>query len=165
MRRLVILRHAAAEDKGAGQRDFDRRLTPAGRKDAATMGRWLARQGLRPDHVVSSPAPRALETALEACAALGVPAADVVQDAGVYEASAPFLLRRVGAAPAKASCVLLVGHNPGLEQLAVHLTGDEDLMRNGLAKAGAVVAELPDDWRDLGARTASSWRVADPDRL
>lgn len=165
MRQLVILRHAVAEEKGGGQRDYDRELTPRGRKDAAIMGRWLLRQDLVPDHVVTSPAPRALQTALGACEAMGIAARDVHQDAALYDIGALGLLHRLAALPATARRVLLVGHNPGLEALAVHLTGDAGLEGDGLAKAGIVVADLPDDWRELGARSGRNVRRADPGTL
>ncbi|MEK6975421.1 MAG: histidine phosphatase family protein [Candidatus Thermoplasmatota archaeon] len=161
MRQLILLRHATAQD-GHGKADFDRRLTEPGRVDAKRMGSWLVARGLCPDHAVSSPAPRALKTAHLACAQFGPPAPLVRTDAGLYGCEAPALLRKLAALPPASRCVLVVGHNPGLEQVALHLTGDEDLAARGLPTAGAVVAELPDDWNDLGARVASSWAVADP---
>lgn len=161
MRKLVLLRHASAED-GHGGPDFERALTDLGRREAQTMGRWLARQAIRPDRVVSSPAPRALDTAVLACRVLGI-ADEVVTDATLYDCAPTTLLRRLAHLDGKA--VLVVGHNPSLEQVALHLTGDEDLAVRGLAKAGVVVAELPDDWQDLGARVAATWTVAGPDSV
>lgn len=161
MRRLVILRHAQAED-GDGKRDFDRCLTAKGEAQATRMGGWLERHGIRPDHVVTSPAPRALDTARLACAELGIRLQDLRRDPQVYDASTPTLLRVLAGVPTDATCVLLVGHNPGLEDLAVHLTGDDDLRRTGLPKGGIVVADLPDDWRDLGAKVSDNWLRTDP---
>lgn len=159
MRRLVLLRHASAQGKAGGP-DFDRVLTPAGRDEARTMGRWLLREGLQPDRVVSSPAPRALETAILACQGIAVERDDIVTDPALYDCTPTTLLRRV--ATYAGTTVLVVGHNPSLESVAIHLTGDEDLARVGLTKAGAVAMDLPDDWDDLGAKAAKAWRRGDP---
>jgi phosphohistidine phosphatase len=159
MRKLVLLRHASAGD-GIGKPDFDRELTQEGRKEAQTMGRWLLRRSIHPDTVVSSPAPRALATAMLACEMISVDRDAIVTDPALYDCTPTTLLRRVARMPGRV--VLVVGHNPSLEQAALHLTGDEDLAVRGLARAGVVVMELPDDWDDLGAKTASSWIVADP---
>lgn len=164
MRQLLVLRHAEAED-GGRKADFDRILTARGRRDATRVGDWLAQAGLVPDHAVSSPAPRALETAHLVAKAVGLRAGDVRRDPAIYDAAPAALLRLLGTLPPSAVRVLLVGHNPGLEQLALHLCGDEDLERLGLAPAGLVVLDLPDDWGDLGAKTASAWRVLRPDDL
>lgn len=161
MRQLVLLRHATAED-AVGRDDFGRQLTARGRADAARMGRWLAHDGLVPDLVLASAAPRAAQTARLACEALGVPAASVHEEERLYGVGPAALLQRLAAVPASARRVLVVAHNPTLEQVAVHLTGDEDLQRRGLAKGAAVVADLPDDWGDLGAKCARRWVVADP---
>lgn len=161
MRKLVLLRHATAEE-GVGKPDFERALTDLGRAQAQTMGRWLARQALQPDTVVSSPAPRALDTAVLACRVLGI-ADEVVTDEAFYDCAPTTLLRRLARLGGKV--VLVVGHNPSLEQVALHLTGDEDLAVRGLARAGVVAVDLPDDWEDLGARVAKTWTVAGPESV
>lgn len=160
MRRLILLRHATAAPTPAGGADFDRELTAAGCDEARTMGRWLVREALQPDTVVSSPAPRALGTALLACQAIAVARDEVVTDAALYDCTPTTLLRRV--ATYAGAVVLVVAHNPALEQVALHLTGDEDLARLGLPRAGAVAMDLPDGWNDLGAKAAKAWRRADP---
>lgn len=164
MRQLVILRHATAQD-GVGMPDRGRELTAVGRREAARMGAWMLRQGLVPDHVLSSSAPRAAQTARLVCEAAGVPSAFVREEPRLYEAGPAAVLRLLAGVPPASKRVLLVGHNPTLEALAVHLTGDEDLARRGLPKAGVVAADLPDDWSDLGATCARTWIVADPHSL
>lgn len=162
MRQLVLLRHATAQDLPGG-RDVDRQLTSVGRDEARRAGRWLLRKGLVPDHVVTSAAPRAAQTARLACEALGLPATAVREDARLYQAGPAVVLRLLAGLPRSAVRVLLVGHNPTLEQVGLHLTGDEDLQARGLPKAGLVVADLPDDWDDLGAHGSPHWVVAGPD--
>src|SRR5688572_6672082 len=143
MRQLVLLRHATAGERGAPDEDFGRVLTQEGRIEAARMGGWLADERLKPDYVLSSSAARALETAKLACKELGIPLKNVHRDTELYTCAPAGLLRRLATLPADARRVLLVGHNPTWEQVALHLTGDEDLERMGLAKGGVVVCDLP----------------------
>ncbi len=163
MRGLVLLRHCAAEDHGV-IRDFDRMLTRDGREDAKRMGDWLIAQGWTPDIVVTSPAPRALETARIASGETHVKRGLVRPEPELWDAAPVTILRMLGQCEPLPR-VWFVGHNPGLEQVAIHLTGDKDLERRGLAKGGAVLMQLPDDWHDLGARSASAWSVADPSTI
>lgn len=158
-RDLVLLRHATAEERAAT--DFDRPLTARGRDEAAEVGSELARRSLVPGLVVASPAPRAWSTAELVCAQLRVPPERLRREPGLYDATPRGLLRLLGALPPVAR-VLVVGHNPTLEEVAVHLTGDEDLQEVGLPKAGVVAMALPDDWADLGARTATAWQRFGP---
>jgi phosphohistidine phosphatase len=120
---LLILRHAKSDwDSGAGA-DFDRPLTARGKHDAPKIGAWLRREGLVPDHVVSSPAQRARQTAVKACKALGIDKDQIAWDPAIYEATLTALLGVLGRCPPSASRVLLIGHNPGLDTLLEHLCG------------------------------------------
>jgi phosphohistidine phosphatase len=111
-REIIILRHAQAAPSAGAQRDFDRALTAKGREEAQAVGRWFAEHGLRFDRVVSSPAARARETA-----ELALPEGTTVAfDAAVYDAT-PGTLLSVLDRHAAGGRTLLVGHNPGLEQL------------------------------------------------
>jgi phosphohistidine phosphatase len=148
MPELLLLRHAEAVDKDVGVTDFQRVLTPKGEKQADRIGRLLAHRGLHPDLVVSSPAPRALQTAQHACAALGIPLGDVREEPEVYEASVPTLLdllRRHGGASKR---LMLVGHNPSLRDLGALLSGgDGDL---DLGKGDVFVLSGKAGWDRLG---------------
>lgn len=106
-----LLRHARAS-WSLGAPDAERPLTPEGERDARRMGDWMAREGLVPDRVVSSPATRCLQTAR-----LAVPEQEPVLDERIYEATLRDLFHVLGDASAHAERVLLVGHNPGLESL------------------------------------------------
>jgi phosphohistidine phosphatase len=146
---LVLLRHAEAADKEAGRADFDRELTGKGRKQAERVGRQMAHRSLQPDLVVTSPAPRALQTAEIACAAMGIPAGSLRHDESIYENDVPDLLdvaRRNGGTSRR---LMLVGHNPSLSGLATLLSG----RRIDLGKGDAVVLEGPDSWMQLGQAT------------
>lgn len=120
MKRLTLLRHAKSGDDGLVARDFDRRLNAKGRRAARAIGRHLRESGARFDTVIASPAVRVAETIEEVAAGYGPgPAPDWRR--GVYLASAEELLELVKDAPEASESLLLVGHNPGLEELVLLL--------------------------------------------
>jgi phosphohistidine phosphatase len=119
MDRLILLRHGKAEVDSASGDDFDRRLTPRGAKESAAMGRSLAELGLLPDLALVSSAARARETWEAAEPAF--PQAQARFDDELYHAD-PGTVRRVAeTACAGRGTVMVVGHNPGLQELAVML--------------------------------------------
>jgi phosphohistidine phosphatase len=122
MRRLILLRHARAEPAGDGP-DFDRALTAEGRADARAMGAFLAERGISPDFAAMSPARRAAKTWELARANLSTPCDEAV-DPKLYDASAGQLLEVCRRIAARYRVAVLTGHNPGLEALALVLTGN-----------------------------------------
>jgi phosphohistidine phosphatase len=126
-RRLVVLRHAKAEPYG-GEGDRQRSLTGRGRRDAAAVGAWLQARDLVPQAVVCSPAVRTRETLAAVRTASGLEM-DAFYDERVYDASVDDLLDVVGGLWQDVETVLLVGHNPGCEELVGALTGQEVTMR------------------------------------
>ncbi|MPY70706.1 MAG: histidine phosphatase family protein [Alphaproteobacteria bacterium] len=148
-RELILLRHGKAES-GAGGGDRRRALTERGLRDAARAGLWLRREGLSPDHVVSSTAIRAFATAEAACRALGVSEDAIVQDARIYEAGTETLLTVIRELPPAGRRVLLVGHNPGFESLAEALSGRPAKLRT----ADLACLRLEGAWRDAAPGAA-----------
>ena len=134
MRNLYLLRHAKSSWKDETLSDFDRPLKGRGRKAAEHMGQVLAEEKLKSPLVISSPAVRARETAelvLES-ADLGV---EPRFDERIYEADVRTLLEVVRSIPASANTAIMVGHNPGFENLLNYFTGDGRHMPTcGLAK-------------------------------
>ncbi|MFA7592365.1 MAG: histidine phosphatase family protein [Thiohalobacteraceae bacterium] len=120
---LLILRHAKSDWTSGGD-DFDRPLNTRGHRDAPRIGTWLAARGLIPDRVLSSPARRARQTVEAVCTTLKIPAERVVWDERLYLAPLPRLLDLLADTPAETQRLLLVGHNPGLEDLLIHLARD-----------------------------------------
>ena len=115
-RELLLLRHGKAEafhEHG----DFRRELKNKGKRHAQRIAVWLAGRQLIPDHVISSSAERALNTARKCCKAMGLPAQYIQAERDLYLAAPQVLLQRLHGIPDEAQRVLLVGHNPGLEQL------------------------------------------------
>jgi phosphohistidine phosphatase len=126
-KRLYLLRHAkAAPDSGEG--DHERPLTGRGRRDAPDIGRELARRGYRPDMVLCSTSMRTTET-LELVLPFFSPAPAVKLEPGLYHAEAKQILARAGMIEADIDAVLFVGHNPGLEDLALALAGESKIGR------------------------------------
>ena len=151
-RHLLLLRHAkSAWDTGAPT-DYDRPLAGRGEQDAPVMGAWIKKQGLIPEIVVSSPALRAKQTAEAVCRSMGVKPKNIVWDERVYAASVSQLLEVLREYKKKPESLMLVGHNPGLEDLLVYLVGDTiDIPPDGKLLPTAALAhlEVPDNLKKI----------------
>ena len=123
MTTLILLRHGKS-DWSAGEPDHLRPLARRGRRQVPVAGRWLADNVGAIDLAVVSPAERTCETWRLAAAELAAPP-PVREDERVYAGSAQSLLGVVRELPEELATVVLVGHNPGLEDLVVSLTGQE----------------------------------------
>jgi phosphohistidine phosphatase len=130
MKTLILLRHAKAENGSARSPDYDRALNDRGRKEANAVGTFLRKQGLALELAVSSPAKRARETTELALASAGLPV-EVRYEQRVYEAGPMRLMEVISEIEEERSLVLLVGHNPGLEELLALLTGRAESMATG----------------------------------
>jgi phosphohistidine phosphatase len=125
--------------------DFDRPLAPRGEKDAPRMGRALKARGVVPDRVISSPAKRATQTMLAVVKAAGFSVKPEFDEA-IYEASSADLLRVVRGISDSSGCALLVGHNPGFENLVSRLTGAGE----GMPTAALACVEFQiESWSDV----------------
>ena len=134
-RTIILLRHAKSDWTGALP-DFDRPLAERGRAQAPLAGRWLASHAGAIDLAVVSPARRARET-WELVSAELAPAPPVRFDERVYAASADQLLAIAREAADDVRTLILVGHNPGMEQLASLLAGEDVILRTaGIAEFG-----------------------------
>jgi phosphohistidine phosphatase len=167
-RTLLILRHAKSDRDGAPADDFARPLARRGRRAAPRIGRWLQVHGPVPDLVLSSPALRARQTAEVVTEALDVPAERIQFDDRLYLATCDTLLDVLAGCPSRTRTLLLVGHNPGLEELLEYLCA-EPPPRNTAGKlltAGALARlTLRQDWKKLEARSAELLELARPREL
>jgi len=166
MGRLLLLRHAKAERAAPGERDRDRKLIKRGRADAAAVGVYMARHGLVPDLALVSTAKRTQETwALVAAAFAKAPR--MVSEERIYNASPEALLGVIGKTR-KVRTLAVVGHNPGLHDLALQLiaSGDMDMrdqLNEKLPTSGLVAIDLPaDDWSLLHAHAGRLERFVSP---
>jgi phosphohistidine phosphatase len=125
MKSLTLLRHAKSGWDDPVTRDFDRPLNPRGRRAARTVGAEMKARGLVFELVLASPARRVVETLDEIAGGYGAIAPRY--DERLYLAAAATLLDIVRHAPDDVGRLLLVGHNPGLEQLALRLARGDAL--------------------------------------
>ena len=144
---LAVMRHAKSDWGQPGLSDFDRPLNERGRKAARRVGRELRRRRVRFDHVIASPAVRMRETLDELWRGYEAEL-EVSFEPRVYDASLATLVALVRAIPARVHAPLLVGHNPGLHQLVLELTAnDEEGLRrqveDKLPTAAVALIELP----------------------
>lgn len=123
---LLLLRHAKSSWDDPALADYDRPLAKRGKKAAPRMGAEIAALGLRPDLILCSTAVRARETLSLVLPELGAAAPEVVYDDAIYMATPSALLALLRAVPEETRSVMVVGHNPGLEELAELLVGDGD---------------------------------------
>jgi phosphohistidine phosphatase len=161
MRRLMLLRHAKTESDAPTGRDQDRRLDERGRRDAATIGGWLGRNPPFPDCVLVSPAVRAHQTwdiAWECMKDLAPkPQIELVPE--LYGAEPMQLLQAIRMASlADPKRLMLVGHNPGMHELALALASGGDAaarkaLADNLPTSGLAVLDFAvDDWNDVAFR-------------
>jgi phosphohistidine phosphatase len=171
MKTLSLLRHAKSSWDDPVERDFDRPLNGRGHRAARRMGEWLRAEGLQFDRIIASPALRIRQTIEGVETGLGQ-RLPIEQDKRIYMASAATLFDLVRECPDSVSHLLVIGHNPGLEDLLLIATeGDQSALRREaeLKYPTATFASIDiacDRWADLpegGARLAHFTRPRDLD--
>jgi phosphohistidine phosphatase len=166
MRRLLLLRHAKTERPEPGQRDRDRKLTARGRADAPVIGAYMARHRLVPDLVLVSPVPRAQETWTLVAPAFSK-APPVANDERIYNATTETLAEIIRETR-DANTLIIVGHNPSLQELAVNLIGSGDVearerINEKLPTSGLVAIDFAfDDWSLLHDHAGRLERFVSP---
>lgn len=165
MKILTLLRHAKSTWDDPVARDFDRPLNRRGRKAARAIGAEMRRLGLAFDAVIASPATRVNETLAEVEQGYGS-SLGAAFDQRIYLATTDTLLDLVRSADDSSSRLLLVGHNPGLESVAIELTSGGDLRDEVAIKyptATLAEIELPAErWSETAAGTGRLTRFIRP---
>ncbi|MBF0621149.1 MAG: histidine phosphatase family protein [Magnetococcales bacterium] len=167
-RELIILRHAKSAWDTDAVTDFERPLAKRGLKSAPKMGKWMKKQSMHPDYIVSSPAKRAKQTVKLATKKMGIPKEQINLDMRIYHAGTDDLLEVLSETPPEAKRAMIVGHNPGLEFLFHYLVGG---FPGGSFDAGAVKTatvvhlNMPDNWTDLKEGCAELNKVQHPREL
>ena len=174
-RTLLLLRHAKSSWSDPTLADFDRPLNKRGRNAAPLMGEYLRKHGLVPELVLCSAARRAIETwglAGEAMSKGGAAPAQTKYLRSLYLAPPSRMLAALRRTPDEVESVLMVGHNPGFEHLAMGLAGPgskAEAERRMEAKfPTAALAELRFEvkhWRDIGPETGKLVRFVIPKAL
>jgi phosphohistidine phosphatase len=158
MRTLYLIRHAKSSWDNPGLRDFSRPLNERGLREAPKMAQMLFSHGVKPDLLVSSPAKRAITTALFFAEKFGVPDEAVQRVEGIYEASERELLRIISALPDAAACICLFGHNNTLTDVANLFSDDfiENIPTCGIVRIESK-AERWDGFYEGNSRVTACW--------
>jgi phosphohistidine phosphatase len=175
MRRLMLLRHAKTENDAPSGHDQDRRLDDRGRRDAAAIGGWIGRHPPLPDTVLVSTAVRTQQTWEIAREAMRDAAKDLAPQpqveflAGLYGADPGQLLQIIRMAEAADPRRLMVlGHNPGMHELALALAGGGDAaakkaLEDNLPTAGLAIFDFAiKDWNEVAFRRGTLMRFTSP---
>ena len=172
---LSLLRHAKSSGSNARRKDIERPLSQRGERDAPRMGDFMARQGLAPDLILCSPAVRTRQTLdlllPRLAARLQEASPEIEYDDALYLGTPAAMLKRLSKVVPSMRHILLVGHNPGLQALALELAGEgneEALERlaEKLPTAGLVVIELDVvSWAKVEAGAGRLRLFAAPKRL
>ena len=158
-RSLLLLRHAKSSWDDPSLDDFDRPLAKRGREAAPRIGKEMARRGWLPDLALVSPAARTRQTFGMVAAELPVAPAAAF-DRSIYEAPAGRILAAIRAVGDEVRTLLVVGHNPGLEDLASDLASSRSdsqalaLMSKKFPTGAITLLTFDGSWRDLGSGTA-----------
>jgi len=157
-RRLVLIRHAKAEQ--SGRTDAERALAESGHRDAEAGGAWLAGAGHSPDHVVVSSASRAQETWAALAKGAGWQLKPDVS-ALLYSAEPETVVDLIREVPGESRSVIVIGHNPTIAYVANMLddgSGDEaattELTSRGFPTCSLAVFEYDGEWADLDVTSA-----------
>jgi phosphohistidine phosphatase len=157
MRRLILLRHAKTETDAPSGKDHDRRLDERGRTDAAAIADWLTGHKLLPDQVLVSTATRTRQTWEILSGQFPAGCSPQVEHLPeLYSASSSQLLQSIREVSAGINRLMLIAHNPGLQELALGLTcscceADRKIIAGNMPTSAVVVIDFPiADWADAG---------------
>ncbi|GGN00631.1 phosphohistidine phosphatase SixA [Dyadobacter beijingensis] len=148
---LILVRHATAEDQSFRIKDFDRNLNSKGLSESLAMGKWLVREGVKPDIFVSSPASRAIKTA-EIIAGQYKLSVDAIEtQSGIYDGGPRAYLQAVTTVSENHSVLMLFGHNPDITYFAEYLSGAS---LGSMKKGSVAIIEFKNQkWEEISAKT------------
>ncbi|MGB0368590.1 MAG: SixA phosphatase family protein [Flavobacteriales bacterium] len=147
MKTLVVIRHGKSSWKHPDLKDYHRPLKQRGVNNAFSVASELTKRGIEPDLILSSPAVRALDTAIIIATNMAFPLDRIATESSIYEASVSVLLEALSVIPDENETVLFFGHNPGFTALINQL--QEEQLFN-LPTCGTMAIELPiDSWSEI----------------
>jgi phosphohistidine phosphatase len=152
MKTVFLIRHAKSDWSDASLRDIDRPLNKRGIKDAPFMAKLLKSKGVAPDRLISSPAVRAVSTAVFFAEAFGVDKDDILIEEGIYEAGSSDIIRIIRRLPDEWDTILLFGHNPTFTTVAnlFYQNLISNLPTCGIVRIDAEI----DSWKDFDEQGA-----------
>ena len=159
MKKIILIRHAKSAWDNPWLNDHDRPLAERGIHDAPMMAKRLKKRKIQPKIILSSTAVRAAETAKIIARELEFPESEITFEENLYHASPNKILKYIHLQKDAKDTILVVGHNPGLNELIEYLGGKlENLPTSG--QLGFLVKS--DRWSDFGPKTAEVWFVDYP---
>lgn len=164
---LLVLRHGKSSWAEPALADYDRPLKKRGRRDSASMGQWIREQDLVPDMVLSSTAIRAAQTTRRALKTMKLSNKAVTWSRNFYHASAQVWLSALAMVPMDVQRVMIVGHNPGLEDLVDSICGFTVREPDGklIPTAALVRIHLSTPWSNIGPGSGTLQEILRPRRL
>jgi phosphohistidine phosphatase len=151
-KQLMLVRHGKATPGFSGQSDFDRKLTESGQQDAFQMASRIRNKDFFPELLITSPAARALETALKFSEVWQSPG-EITTDITIYEADSRHLLDVINNISDSVDSVALFGHNPGITDFASYLTGADI---PDMPTSAVVWIEFPfEEWKYISQQTGT----------
>lgn len=155
MKTIMLLRHAKSSRNSSRKKDFDRPLTTRGRKDTSRMGAFIKEVGALPAAIISSPAKRAEQTAQLLIKDAGIDPSLIRWNKDLYYGGARDYLSTIQKAPEEAMTILLVGHNPLMEETVSLLCNEEGAYAVRMPAGALVCIEHPAiGWKQIKAGTA-----------
>ncbi len=165
---LYLMRHAKSDWHSGTSSDFDRPLNQRGAKDAVRMGQYLHKLNIAPNLILSSPAKRAKQTALAVVDTLQMNAEQIQFNKDLYHADRATLLHLLRSVAEQTESVLLIAHNPGLDDLVEWLAPEPPpLSDSGKLMTTAAIAmfEVPASWVKLQHGKATLRQLVRPKDL
>ncbi len=167
-KQLILIRHAKSAWESNVSDDYNRPLALRGINDINAMAHWLTHQTTNIDLILSSSATRAKQTTVQLCHAANLNTAKIHWQKSLYHAAPSTLLSHIHQAPATVRQLMLVGHNPGLDELLMQLCRDPPpRTQNGklLTTAAIAILTLPDGWLALQPHTCHLAQLMRPKQL
>jgi len=163
MKSLVLVRHAKAVQWGY-EDDFSRELTDRGKSDAAKVSACLKSTKVIPDMIISSPALRAMQTALIFADTFSFPAEKIIKDKELYDGiTTGELIESIQNFPDETECVFIFGHNPSFESYARELCRSFD--REMPTSSAVVIDFYEDSWEEINVRSGEPVNQISPKTL
>ncbi|WP_297335483.1 histidine phosphatase family protein [Algoriphagus sp.] len=153
MKKIILIRHAKSAWNQPSLVDHDRPLAPRGLNAAPEMGKRLAKKGIHPDRIITSTAERARSTAQFIAAELNATENSIWLVKELYHATAQTLISTLKNLPESVQTVILVGHNPGMNELVYHLGGRIE----NLPTAGVFAVKSTAQWKDFNPKQVDFW--------
>ncbi|MEX2478963.1 MAG: histidine phosphatase family protein [Gracilimonas sp.] len=150
MKQILLMRHAKSSWEDPGQKDFDRPLAERGLNDAPMMGQFIWESKYKPSWVISSPAQRAKETTELSMRAAKVNEEQINWNEGLYFGSVSDYVAAIQSTPDEHERVLIVGHNPLMENTAGILAGGEQKTALRMPTSALICLEtFADSWENI----------------